>query len=100
MTSDDQPVTIEVRGRGINVSRHKAESLGLIVAELMINSLKHAFGDARTGGSIVVAYDAVESDWTLSVSDDGSGKQERVSNGEGGLGNGIIAALGNWMRRS
>jgi two-component sensor histidine kinase len=93
MTSDDQPITIEVRGQGSNVSRHKAESLGLIVAELVINSLKHAFGDARTGGSIVVAYGAVETDWTLSVSDDGRGKQKRVSNGEGGLGTGIIAAL-------
>jgi two-component sensor histidine kinase len=93
MTSDDQPITIEVRGRGGNVSRHKAESLGLIVAELVINSLKHAFGDARTGGSIVVAYGAVETDWTLSVSDNGSGKQMRVSNDEGGLGTGIIAAL-------
>jgi two-component sensor histidine kinase len=65
----------------------------LIVAELVINSLKHAFGNAMQGGSIVVTYAVVETEWTLSVSDNGSGKRERVSNDEGGLGTGIIAAL-------
>jgi chemotaxis protein methyltransferase CheR len=93
MVSDDQPISIEVRGQGGNVSRQKAESLGLIVAELVINSLKHAFGNAMQGGRIVVIYDAVEPEWTLSVSDNGSGKQMRASNAEGGLGTGIIAAL-------
>ena len=47
MISDDQPISIEVRGRDGNVSRHKAESLGLLVAELVINSLKHAFGECQ-----------------------------------------------------
>ena len=93
MVSDDQPISIEVRGQGGNVSRQKAESLGLIVAELVINSLKHAFGSAMQGGSVVVAYAVVETEWTLSVSDNGSGKRERASNVDGGLGTGIIAAL-------
>jgi two-component sensor histidine kinase len=84
--SDDQPISIEVRGQGGNVNRQKAESLGLIVAELVINSLKHAFGNAMQGGSIVLTYTAVETEWSLSVSDNGSGKRERVSNHEGGLG--------------
>jgi two-component sensor histidine kinase len=75
------------------VSRQKAESLGLIVAELVINSLKHAFGNAMQGGSVVVTYAIVETEWTLSVSDNGRGKQMRPSNAEGGLGTGIIAAL-------
>jgi PAS domain S-box-containing protein len=93
MVSDDQPISIEVRGQGGNVSRQKAESLGLIVAELVINSLKHAFGNAMQGGSIVVTCAAVETEWTLSVSDNGRGKQMRASNAEGGLGTGIIAVL-------
>jgi len=93
MVSDDQPNSIEVRGQGSNVSRQKAENLGLIVAELVINSLKHAFGNAMQGGVIVVTYNAVETGWTLSVSDNGRGKQMRASNAEGGLGTGIIAAL-------
>ncbi len=97
MISDDQPISIEVRGQGANVSRQKAESLGLIVAELVINSLKHAFGNAMKGGSIVVTYGAVETEWTLSVCDNGSGKQKRASNAEGGLGTGIIAALASQL---
>ena len=93
MVSDDQPISIAVRGQAGNVSRQKAESLGLIVAELVINSLKHAFGNAMQGGSIVVTYAVVETEWTLSVSDNGSGKRERANNAEGGLGTSIIAAL-------
>lgn len=93
MVSDDQQISIEVLGQGVNVNRQKAESLGLIVAELVINSLKHAFGNAMKGGSIVVTYGAVETEWALSVSDNGRGKQMRASNAEGGLGTGIVAAL-------
>jgi len=59
----------------------------------VINSLKHAFGNAMQGGGIVVTYNAVETGWTLSVSNKGRGKQMRASNAEGGLGTGIIAAL-------
>jgi two-component sensor histidine kinase len=93
MVSDDQPISIETRGQADNVDRQKAESLGLIVAELVINSLKHAFGNAMKGGVIVVTYTGVETDWTLSVSDNGRGKQMCVSRDEDGLGTGIIAAL-------
>ena len=53
------------------MDRPKAESLGLIVAELAINSLKHAFVDVAKGGLIVVTFDAVETEWTLSLSDNG-----------------------------
>ena len=93
MVSDDQPISIEVRGQGSNVSRQTAENLGLIVAELVINSLKHAFGNAMQGGGIVVTYNAVETGWTLSVSDNGRGTQMHAINAEGGLGTGIIAAF-------
>jgi two-component sensor histidine kinase len=97
MVSDDQPISIEVLGPGGNVDRQKAESLGLIVAELVINSLKHAFGNAMQGGSIAVTCAVVEAEWTLSVSDNGRGKQMRASNAEGGLGTGIIAALASQL---
>jgi chemotaxis protein methyltransferase CheR len=75
------------------VDRPKAESLGLIVAELAINSLKHAFVDVAKGGLIVVTFDAVETEWTLSVSDNGGGKQKHAIVAEGGLGTGIVEAL-------
>jgi two-component sensor histidine kinase len=93
MISDGRTISIEVRGEGGNADRPTAESLGLIVAELVINSLKHAFYDMTTGGLIVVTCDAVETEWTLSVSDNGGGKQKHPIVAEGGLGTGIITAL-------
>jgi two-component sensor histidine kinase len=93
MIGDDQTVSIEMRGEEANVGRAKAESLGLIVAELVINSLKHAFGDVTTGGLIVVTFGAVDTEWTLSVCDNGGGKQKHGIVAEGGLGTGIVAAL-------
>jgi two-component sensor histidine kinase len=93
MIGDDQAISIEVRGDGGNADRPTAENLGLIAAELVINSLKHAFGDVTTGGLIVVTCDAVETNWTLSVSDNGGGTQKHAIVAESGLGTGIVAAL-------
>ena len=97
MISDDEAISIEVRGQGGNVSRQKAEGLGLIVAELVINSLKHAFGESAAGGHIVVTFDGVETEWTMSVSDNGGGNQKHVIVAEGGLGTGIVAALASQL---
>jgi two-component sensor histidine kinase len=97
MISDKHAITIEVRGKGGNADRRKAESLGLLVAELVVNSLKHAFGDVGRDGHIVVTCDAVKAEWTLSVSDNGTGKQKHVGAAEGGLGTGIVAALANQL---
>jgi two-component sensor histidine kinase len=97
MIDDDGAISIEVRGQGGNADRRKAESLGLIVAELAINSLKHAFRGVTTGGLIVVTFDAVETEWTLSVSDNGKGKQNSVIVADGGLGTGIVAALASQL---
>jgi two-component sensor histidine kinase len=97
MIGDDQAISIEVRGAGGNVDRSTAEGLGSIVAELVINSLKHAFVDVAKGGLIVVTFDAVETEWTLSVSDNGGGKQKHAIVAEGGLGTGIVAALAHQL---
>ena len=65
-------------------------SLGLIVTELVINALKHAFpGDRR--GTIAVDYKGDGSNWTLSISDDGIGMPEEAA--KPGLGTGIVEAL-------
>jgi PAS domain S-box-containing protein len=93
MISDDQAISIEVRGEGGNLDRPTAESLGLVVAELVINSLKHAFVEVAKRGLIVVTFDAVETEWTLSVSDNGWGKRKHAIVAEGGLGTCIVAAL-------
>lgn len=65
---------------------------GLIVTELVINSLKHAFVDGRPGGEIIVAFAKVGTNWKLSVSDDGVGQPigHKVT---AGLGTSIVQAL-------
>src|SRR5579872_1793000 len=93
----DGAVSIEVGGQGGDVSRQKAEGLGLIAAELVINSLKHAFGEVTAGGHIVVTFDGVETEWTMSVCDNGGGKQTHAVVAEGGLGTGIVVALASQL---
>ena len=94
MIGDTRPILLEVVSEGGRASSRQAESLGLIVTELVMNALKHAFPDVRAGGKIVVAYDMVGTNWKLSVSDDGVGKPEGVfAQGKSGLGTGIVQAL-------
>ena len=46
-------------------------SMGLIVTELVINAIKHAFPDKAAGSKIIVSFAANERGWLLSVSDNG-----------------------------
>jgi two-component sensor histidine kinase len=67
-------------------------SLGLIVTELVINALKHAFpGDRK--GKIKVDYRSHGPNWTLSVTDDGIGMPADAANAKPGLGTSIVQAL-------
>jgi two-component sensor histidine kinase len=59
-------------------------SLGLIVTELVINALKHAFPDHRAGKI---------KDWALSVSDNGVGMPADAASAKPGLGTSIVEAL-------
>jgi two-component sensor histidine kinase len=78
MIGDDRLVILKVGGEGgIATCRH-AESLGFIVTELVINSLKYAFNDERRDGQITVSYEVSGTDWKLSVADNGVGKPDGV----------------------
>ncbi len=68
-------------------------SLGLIVTELVINSLKHAFPSSTRNGTIIVSYQSSGSGWTLRVDDDGIGFPKDPSASKPGLGTGIVEAL-------
>ncbi|MEQ7154229.1 sensor histidine kinase [Brevundimonas aurifodinae] len=70
----------------------KSVSLGLIVTELVINALKHAFPGDRDG-TIAVDYRAQGDGWTLSVQDDSVGMPADLEKAKPGLGTGIIRAL-------
>ena len=67
-------------------------SLGLVVTELIINALKHAF-PAHRHGTIRVAYRTGVNGWTLSVTDDGCGMPPESAGVKAGLGSSIVQAL-------
>jgi two-component sensor histidine kinase len=67
-------------------------SLGLIVTELVINALKHAFPGGR-GGEIVVGYQSHPPDWALTVADDGVGMPSGDAPAKAGLGTSIVQSL-------
>lgn len=72
-------------------SANVSVSIGLIVTELVINSLKHAFPGRNQKGHIKVGYLTTGGGWTLTVDDDGNGMPGDDS--EPGLGTGIVEAL-------
>jgi two-component sensor histidine kinase len=99
MISDPNALSIDVTVDDSVVAANKSVSLGLIVTELVINALKHAFpGHAR--GKIVVGYKSVGADWTLSVKDDGIGMPTGNQRAKTGLGTGIIEALAKHLDAS
>ena len=94
MIGEDQPVILKVIGEGGTATCRSAESLGLIVTELVINSLKYAFKGGGKGGQIIVSYETSGTDWKLSVADNGVGKPDGVfAQLKSGLGTGIVKAL-------
>jgi two-component sensor histidine kinase len=94
MIGDSRPISLQVRVEDGTASSTQAVSIGLIVTELVMNALKHAFPGDQRDGRIIVAYDLAEPNWRLTVSDNGIGKPEGHSDKPNpGLGTGIIAAL-------
>lgn len=68
-------------------------SLGLIVTELVINALKHAYPGEHRSGSIGVSFRSSGPKWTLQVEDDGIGFPADAAAAKPGLGTGIVKAL-------
>jgi chemotaxis protein methyltransferase CheR len=94
MIGETRPIVLKMIGEGGSASSRQAESLGLIVTELVMNALKHAFPDDKIEGLITVSYDRHDANWRLSVSDNGVGKPDGgFAPGKSGLGTGIIKAL-------
>jgi two-component sensor histidine kinase len=97
MIGEGQSISLKVIGKGGSstcANGANAESLGLIVTELVINALKHAFDEKTKDGQITVAYDVAGTDWKLSVADNGMGKPDGVfAQPKSGLGTGIVKAL-------
>jgi two-component sensor histidine kinase len=94
MIGDSRPIELTVTADDAAASSSDAISIGLIVTELVINSLKHAFADDADGGLISVTYERAETSWRLTVSDNGMGSPGgQVVEEIPGLGTGIVGAL-------
>ena len=92
MIPDPQFLSLTVDADDSVTSAERSVSMGLIVTELVINSLKHAYpGEAK--GAITVGFRSTTDGWILSVEDDGIGIQGEHDSGKPGLGTGIVTAL-------
>jgi two-component system, sensor histidine kinase PdtaS len=92
MIRNPEHLSLEVSADGSVTKADVSVSLGLVVTELVINALKHAFPDDRQG-KIKVDYRASGANWVLSVTDNGIGMPTDVENAKPGLGTSIIQAI-------
>ena len=92
MIDDHNRVSLIASADDTVTSANVSVSLGLIVTELVINALKHAFPGHNQKGKITVDYGRNAKGWTLTVNDNGTGMgAERDA--KPGLGTGIVDAL-------
>jgi two-component sensor histidine kinase len=96
MIRDHNQLSLAVTVDESSTSADTSVSLGLIVTELVINALKHAFPNDRKG-KIAVDYHSRGPNWTLSVHDDGVGMTTNAEIAKPGLGTSIVQALAHQL---
>lgn len=96
MIPDPARLGLEVVAEDVTVDAGVSVSIGLVVTELVINALKHAFPDNH-GGKITVDYQTEGPMWTLSVADNGIGMPKNTP-ASSGLGTSIIQALARQLK--
>ena len=93
MIGGSRPISLMVSAEG-NAASSQAVSIGLIVTELVINALKHAFPEDRTESRVTVSHEVDGTNWRLVVADTGIGKPDfGTEQTKGGLGTSIVKAL-------
>lgn len=97
MIRDHDQVSITVKVDASMATADTSVSLGLIVTELVINALKHAFPSHRHG-VIKVGYESMGDAWALSVGDNGVGIPKGDEAPEPGLGTSIVEALAKQLK--
>ncbi|MDY0872039.1 sensor histidine kinase [Dongia rigui] len=97
MIRDPAQLSIDVTVDDSSTRAETSVSLGLILTELVINALKHAFPNNRNG-KISVDYRSKGDGWTLSVADNGVGMPTGAAANKPGLGTGIVEALSRQLR--
>ena len=98
MIGDVDQISLIVEGGDGVVEARVSVGLGLIVTELVINALKHAFPDGRPG-KITIDYNFDGPNWILCVRDDGVG-MPLIAPVRTGLGTSIVAALARQLHAS
>jgi two-component sensor histidine kinase len=97
MIHDPKRLSISVSVDDSVVKPDASVGLGLIVTELVINALKHAFSGHRHG-KINVVYASQGNNWTLTIADDGTGMPTGPATAKPGLGTGIVEALAQQLQ--
>lgn len=98
MITKEHPISLKVEAEFGTASSRDCVSIGLIVTELVINALKHAFKSEKGDAQIIVGYQVSGTSWKLTISDNGSGKAPAISGQVvAGLGTSIIEALGQQL---
>ena len=94
MIGDSRPISLKVEADAGTAASHQAVSIGLIVTELVMNALKHAFPGKKKDAAIVVSYKVSEPDWKLTISDNGIGGPDlRAGELKPGLGTSLVQSL-------
>ena len=94
MIGDSRPISLKVEADAGTAMSRDAVSIGLIVTELVMNALKHAFPGEKPDAAIVVSYRVAGTDWKLTVADNGVGKPDvSASATKPGLGTSLVKAL-------
>ena len=88
----EKSINLEVDMEPIELDVDMAVPIGLIVNELISNSLKHAFPDQRSG-NIYLSLRKTEDVLELDVTDDGIGQREFHKMDNQGFGTSLIALL-------
>lgn len=89
LVEKERPLRIAVRCRTAKVDAATATALGLVVTELLINTIKHAYPD-DAGGTIRLSFAGDRENWRLVVADDGVGAMNAPFRGAG---SDLVAAL-------
>jgi PAS domain S-box-containing protein len=97
MIREGRNLSLRVVAEDAVISSREAVSLGLVVTELVINALKHAFPDGRDG-AIAVRYEVEVDGWAMSIEDNGVGIPVDAANAKAGLGTSIVQGLAQQLR--
>lgn len=95
--SDRPDIRLTVEAKAIDLDLDSLMSVALIAAELVTNSLKHAFRGQREG-AIAITFERRDRSYILTVADDGCGlpavtQKPKVA----GLGRGILESLASQL---